>query len=990
LPSVRALLFGLLLALVLPAAAHAQQPADDPPTDVLFVLDSSASMSRDDSRGKASDPQALRLSAVRAFITLASGRMRIGLLNLSDALSGNEGLDRPTALETGLVLGLTDASPSGKAQLLQSVNAIKTTHEAGLEDGYTYMSRALDLAGRVMADSRAAQRYVIVLSDGDVTGEDPRGWWAQTTALQASGVKVVVFRLGRREPPGLTNSELASLSEQLAPGGGAARVIDRPEDLLGYYLQTFVALRGDTYVNALGPLPAAEDRLLLDVRDWMDITEIHLLVPGAGVTKLFGEKLGRDVAKEARGDLAGDPNLEILSLSRERIGALEGNWRIGLAGQTGDVQVVFRSKVRIAAEPVLQPKGVELAVVSVRAADGSKPIPGKSVVARGAAGDEATPLLLGALGPDRYSGVVRPDRDGIYRVRVAAGEAALPPHVEKVFPVATTDKIALEDVALTFERVGDEALLKAGQPLRVRVTGQAGRCQIGAAALRVEAAYPSPPPGLPAREPAAAAQPIGPAPTGGLLYGFVPHAPGQVTFAIDHGLVRCGDLEQPVGIPTGGRGTGTQSFDVDVERLLKVDRETKREIGTLAAASESVDVLLKYEIGSWRNERVSLLVEGLPNATTATPSVDVAARDGAGRPRPGVGTVPIKVRFGAPQPGGGKGAFTLVARRVEPNGATTELGRYDFAFDVGPSQVAANVSRDPVVTREGITFTIAFNPARLAVIAPANAQDFELVPVGLQNARIEPRVVRAVPHTQLIEHRVFVQTTEFCDKIGKFDFGIDVKPVASPNGQVLVNGSPVQVSVNLPKMEVSLAAPERLGALRPGVPLPVTLQSTSLCAESLRLKLSEPADPSRFASSGLTAPEFLLAAGDGEIRTVQVAPERPAARGQGGLLRLEAIKEGGHPSTTYPAAIELRYYTPLWTEEFPLRARVAFLLIAAALSLAFSLPRTLFADPIVAHRAGDSSAVSGRKRFRWFVLSTAASLPLSLAIVYWAMARFLP
>src|SRR5687768_10751630 len=120
---MRAVLLGLLLALVLPAAAYAQQPADDPPTDVLFILDSSASMSRDDSRGKASDPRGLRLSAVRAFITLASGRMRIGLLNLSDALSGNGGLDAPTALQTGLVLGLTDASPTGKAQLLQSVNA---------------------------------------------------------------------------------------------------------------------------------------------------------------------------------------------------------------------------------------------------------------------------------------------------------------------------------------------------------------------------------------------------------------------------------------------------------------------------------------------------------------------------------------------------------------------------------------------------------------------------------------------------------------------------------------------------------------------------------------------------------------------------------------------------------------------------------------------------------------------------------------------------
>lgn len=979
-----------LLTLALPAAVYAQQPVDDPPTDVLFILDSSASMSRDDRRGKASDPQGLRLSAVRAFIALASGRMRIGLLNLSDELSGNGGLDRPTALETGLVLGLTDASPSGKAQLLQSVNAIKTTHEAGLDDGYTYMSQALGLADRVMAGSKAAQRYVIVLSDGDVTGEDPRAWWEQTAALQQGGVKVVVFRLGRREPPGLTNQELANLNERLAPGGGAVRVIDRPEDLLGYYLQTFVALRGDTYVNAIGPLAASGDRLLLDVRDWMDISEIHLLVPGAKVTRLVGEKLGRDVAKDARGDLAGDPNLEILSLSRERIGALEGNWRIGLAAASGDVQVVFRSRVRLAAEPILQPKGVDLAVVSVRASDGTRPIPGKTVVARGAAGDEAKPLMAGALGPERYSGIVRPDRDGVYRVRVAAGDAQLPPHVEKAFPVATTDKVAIEDVVLAFERVGDGKLLKAGQPLNVRVSGSAGRCQIGAAALRVDAAYPIPPPGLPGAETAVSAQPIGPAPNGGLLYAFVPQAPGQITFGIDHGLVRCGEVEQPVGVPGGGPGTGAQSFDVDVERLLKLDRETKREIGTLAPASDNVDVLLKYEIGSWRGERIALGVEGLANAGPAVPTIDVAAREGPGRPRPQAGTLPVKIRLGAAQPGGAKGSFTLVARRVELNGAVTELGRYDFVYDVAPNQVAANVSRDPVVTREGVTFTLAFNPSRLALIPPANAQDFELTTTGLPGARIEPKNVRVVPTTQLIEHRVFVQTTEFCNKVGKLDFGLEVRAIPSPNGQVLVNGAPVQVSVNLPKMEISLAAPERLGALRAGTPLPISVQSTSLCAEALRLKLSEPADPSRFATSGLSAPEFTLAAGDGEIRTVQVAPERPAPRGQGGSLRLETIKEAGHPSTLYPAPLDLRYYTPLWTEEFPTQARIAFLSIAAVLALAFSLPRTLFADPIVAHRTGDSSAVSARRRFRWFVLSTAASLPLSFAIVYWAMARFLP
>src|SRR5439155_21690988 len=139
LPLCRTLLAAVwLTACVLspsPAFAQAVPAATETPTDVLFVLDSSASMSRDDLRGKASDPQGLRLSAVRAFLALATPRMRIGLLNLSDDYSGNRGLDKATPLETGIVQGLTDASPQGKGQLLNAVGEMKTTHEASLEDG---------------------------------------------------------------------------------------------------------------------------------------------------------------------------------------------------------------------------------------------------------------------------------------------------------------------------------------------------------------------------------------------------------------------------------------------------------------------------------------------------------------------------------------------------------------------------------------------------------------------------------------------------------------------------------------------------------------------------------------------------------------------------------------------------------------------------------------------------------------------------------------
>src|ERR671932_699602 len=91
--TLRALWLALVVSAFLGASPSPRAPpppppppastAGDAPTDVLFILDSSASMSRDDARGKASDPERLRLSALRAFVTLATPRMRLGLVNLS-------------------------------------------------------------------------------------------------------------------------------------------------------------------------------------------------------------------------------------------------------------------------------------------------------------------------------------------------------------------------------------------------------------------------------------------------------------------------------------------------------------------------------------------------------------------------------------------------------------------------------------------------------------------------------------------------------------------------------------------------------------------------------------------------------------------------------------------------------------------------------------------------------------------------------------------
>ncbi len=1003
----------LIILSVAPVHAQVQAPASPPqviipsevPTDILFVLDGSGSMSRDDSRGKASDPQRYRFSAVRAFIALASPRMRIGLANLSDAYSGNNGMDRPTPLQTGLVQGLTDATPSGRAQLLAAVNEMKTTHEAGLEDGFTYMSKALDLASRVMNQSTAPQKYVIVLTDGDVTGENPRAWWTQARALQNNGVKFVIFRLGQREPPGLSNQELANINDSLAPAGGGAQVIARPEDILRYYLQTFITLNQNTYINPIGRI-AGNEQPLMEIQEWMDISDVFLILPTSStdagkslVRGIVSDKLGRNVLTETRGDGQTDPNLEVLLLNRERLGALEGLWKVQLSEPASDVQLVFRSRVTIFPDKLLAPKDADQAVVSVAVADGRIGIPSKKVVARGVAGESANPLLLGAFGANRYSGTVHPDREGLFRVRVlsespqAAGvpvRRELPPALEKAFPVLFTDKFSAGEIGLTAARLTGEKVLKAGQPFQVGVKGDGGPCQPQAVALKVDANYPNPPVGVLPSEVGRAATPLGGAQGGGLAYGFVPNAPGQISFVLDHAALLCEGLPFPVGISTVGRKDGVQSFEIDIERTLKVDRDSPANLGVLATGIDTVDFAVKFDLSSYRPERLIFSIQGLPGASPITPTVDLQPREGDGRPRPIQGVIPIKVKLGTPLPGGAKRTMTLVIQQGNEGARSVDIGRQDFTFEVAAGIIGVRVSRDPKITRDGVTFSIAIDSSRLFVVPPATSQDFELGIEGLKVSRVEPKGFRVIPQKDLVEQLIFVQSEEMCARQGPFNFKIGIKTLPSPNGEILTAGSPLEISVPLPKMAVTVAVPEQIGPLRPGVTVPITLQSTSLCAEALRLRVFDPRKPDRFVESGLSAPNVFLAPTDGEIRSVQLLPVQSAPRGEEGTIVLETARVNGHPSTTVPSAMQLHYYTPLWTQEFPREAVLTFFGMTAALTLLFSFPRTLMADPIFAHQAGDSSIVSGRKRFRWFISSFTIAGVFAAFAVFWAMARYMP
>src|SRR5262249_39517219 len=153
------------------------------------------------------------------------------------------------------------------------------------------------------------------------------------------------------------------------------------------------------------------------------------------------------------------------------------------------------------------------------------------------------------------------------------------------------------------------------------------------------------------------------------------------------------------------------------------------------------------------------------------------------------------------------------------------------------------------------------DPSRLVFLPPATAQEFDVSVDGLKSARVEPKVIRAAPRKEPFEQIVFVQTDDACAQGGALSFKLGLRPLPGPNGDVLVAGAPMEVAIPLPRMAVTMSAPERIGALRPGVALPITLQSTSLCQETLRLRVSDPDHPERFLDSGVGAPLVQLGAG---------------------------------------------------------------------------------------------------------------------------------
>ncbi|MBM4419833.1 MAG: hypothetical protein FJ033_16235 [Chloroflexi bacterium] len=439
--------------------------------------------------------------------------------------------------------------------------------------------------------------------------------------------------------------------------------MDRPEDLLGYYLQTFSDISATTFVDEVPGFTPSESGTVLNVLPWHDVEQIDLLLPAARetATALKNLRTGRDVLADVRAAAGEDANLEVLTLSRERLASLEREWSLATSRAIGPSYVVVRSGVTLQAYPILHPADATVAVVAARARDGSVAIPDRAVIARPI--DTAPGVLLtrGVLGPDLASGVLAVGPGAEFRLEVCGpGSSVRPPILETTVRVRSASDIRVQDVVPTFAAATPSAPLKPGAPAQVRLTVARSGCDVVSAAVSFSAIYPTPSPGVPESERGSPAVGMGRA-NAGLLFGFVPQGPGMIAPAVDYGLLQCSGQAQLIALlPSDPRAGG--GVAVEVERLLKVSQPGPAALTGLAAGTREMKSELQFELASWRDEQIQFGIEGLPGATLTGGDLTVRPREGSPRPRPRGGALPVQVRLDRALPGGVSGSFTIVAR----------------------------------------------------------------------------------------------------------------------------------------------------------------------------------------------------------------------------------------------------------------------------------------------------------------------------------------
>jgi uncharacterized protein YegL len=312
----------------LPPSAHAQATEQEN-VDVVLVVDISGSMLK-------SDPEAIRVSAVRLFLDLSRDGDRIAVVGM--------GGDKETEVKIKLtrLSSWLDATDTGRRQLKEELGVL-----AQAPGQQTFMGKALDLAYDVLDQAEPGrQQYVVMLTDGRPTGEAAK---VLTDALARFEHK----RFWKIFPVALgPEPDFAFLQNKVAaPTNGIAFKAATPADLIRVYTEIFALTRQNHYVNWVKVQPGVL-QTLGTVAPEQQITHLAVVIPKGGRqpdVEVLVAPNGRNLVDPAqRGGLywAEDPRYEVYVVPRQSLSP-EGLWRIRL-NNPAEVEIALLARSNLA------------------------------------------------------------------------------------------------------------------------------------------------------------------------------------------------------------------------------------------------------------------------------------------------------------------------------------------------------------------------------------------------------------------------------------------------------------------------------------------------------------------------------------------------------------------------------------------------------------------------------------------------------------------
>ena len=368
------------LETLLPVIAEARAP--QPPAALLFVLDTSGSMDRQDGGPS-------RLALAREAMLETAGRLQagdaVGLLEVAAAPR----LLLPLAVRPDPVAALRRASP-------------------GAPGGGTRLAPALQQAVAVLAAAEQEQRLLVLVTDGNVESFELD---AIAAAIERANIEVIALAIG-------SDADAGALARLTQYNGGRLLRVDRVAELPMLMRRELDQRRALLQTGPFLPEPGAMLPFLPDARDWPAL-------PHYWVTR---ERAGATVHLRVQGDpllathFAGAGRVATLATRLDDWDALWREWgpASDFAGGLPDWLDARRGSAGLHLELVNLEGTTRLRLET----DPDAPVQPGRVWVEGPGGEHRE-VALEALAPGRYEAVPVLDVAGRYQALVQIGEQQL-------------------------------------------------------------------------------------------------------------------------------------------------------------------------------------------------------------------------------------------------------------------------------------------------------------------------------------------------------------------------------------------------------------------------------------------------------------------------------------------------------------------------------------------------------------------------------------